>query len=140
VTAASYAAAVASGRCPRCRGVMLEEWTTVHCPTCLDAVAASDRERRARPGHYARRYAARVATTAVTLTCLECPAPREPGSIRCRDHVVANSTASMDRYDALKADGLCPKCGGARESARAWCAACRAKRAERERAREARAA
>lgn len=136
----SYQAAIDAGLCPRCRGSMLPEWTTVHCPTCLDEVAAADRARRAQPGFYARRYAARAAITAVTMTCLECPQPREPGSPRCRDHIVANSTASMDRYDALKAAGACPKCGGPRESALAWCAACRAKRAERERSREARAA
>ncbi len=140
MTAAAYYAAVDAGLCPRCRGAMLPEWTTVHCPTCLDAVAESDRARRAQPGFYAAKYAARRAATDAIAACIDCGQPRNGAGVRCRDCTVENSTASMDRYDALKAAGACPKCGGPRESALAWCAACRAKRAERERSREARAA
>lgn len=139
MTVGSYAAAIDAGRCPRCGGRMLPEWTTAHCPTCLDVIAERTRARRSAPDFYARRYAARLASTAVTLTCIECPRPREPGVLRCRDCTVDGSTASMKVYDARKAAGLCPKCGGAREGVAVWCDPCRVKQADRRRAREARA-
>lgn len=137
----TYAALVAAGRCPRCGGERLPEWgERIHCPTCLDEVAASDAERRARPGFYVERYAARRAATDARSACIDCGDPRDGDGIRCRSCTVDNSTAIMDRYDARKAAGVCPKCGGARDGDREWCGGCRKKRAARERAREARAA
>lgn len=136
----NYATAVSLGLCPRCLGARLPEWgTRVHCPTCLEVVAEKMREATQRPGYYAARYRRIRARTDARATCVDCGQPRDGEAARCRNCTVANSSRTMDSYDARKAAGLCPKCGGAREGAAVWCDPCRVKQADRRRAREARA-
>jgi hypothetical protein len=74
----------------------------------------------------------RQASARANEVCLWCSEPAEPGKTLCTEHLAEQRS----KYEATRASGLCVRCKQPADGG-AMCAGCRAKDAERKRARRA---